>query len=383
MLASKKVILILPSLELGGAERQAVLLGRFLSLECGAKVAVWGLESPGPVHDLCQEAGLDCALVPFRPTGNPVADLIRTIAFARTLRRARPDILLPYTLIPNLLVGLVWKATTARICVWNQRDEGFNLHQQIAYHRWAVGNVTGCIANSERGRARLVMDFHLSPDRVDIVRNGVMLTPPQNDRKWWRDKLAVRQDDIVACMVANLHKYKDHLTVVRGWRLVHDELFRDGITPKLILAGRYDGTETTILEEVAALGLKDHVRLSGKIDDVSGLLGAVDFGVFSSVSEGCPNGVLESMLSGLPVVASDIESVREITGSQGRGLLFQPGNPKDLADKIITLVRSGSEERRTLGARLKFHVKQMYSPEQLCSRTEEILCHYLSCTNPN
>lgn len=243
--------------------------------------------------------------------------------------------------------------------------------------------MTGCIANSERGRARLVMDFHLSPDRVDIVRNGVMLTPPQNDRKWWRDKLAVRQDDIVACMVANLHKYKDHLTVVRGWRLVHDELFRDGITPKLILAGRYDGTETTILEEVAALGLKDHVRLSGKIDDVSGLLGAVDFGVFSSVSEGCPNGVLESMLSGLPVVASDIESVREITGSQGRGLLFQPGNPKDLADKIITLVRSGSEERRTLGARLKFHVKQMYSPEQLCSRTEEILCHYLSCTNPN
>jgi glycosyltransferase involved in cell wall biosynthesis len=58
----------------------------------------------------------------------------------------------------------------------------------------------------------------------------------------------------------------------------------------------------------------------------------------STVPEACPLTLLESMACGVPVVASDGPGVRSLLRGIEDGLLVQPGDPADLAEKIGSLL---------------------------------------------
>ena len=51
----QRIIFVLGNLELGGAERQALLLARHLSRAEQATVEVWGFNKSGPVADICEQ----------------------------------------------------------------------------------------------------------------------------------------------------------------------------------------------------------------------------------------------------------------------------------------------------------------------------------------
>src|SRR2546426_8921983 len=82
------------------------------------------------------------------------------------------------------------------------------------------------------------------------------------------------------------------------------------------------------------LNLGRSVRFLGPVDDVPGLLSAVDLAVLSSTSEGCPNAVLECMASGLPVVATDIPGIRKAVGPSGYNYLAPPDDARSFAERI-------------------------------------------------
>src|SRR5215203_7381277 len=110
-------------------------------------------------------------------------------------------------------------------------------------------------------------------------------------------------------MVADLHSNKDHATLLRAWRKIVMTC-----NAVLVLAGRHDDAYESLVVLSYELGIERNVRFAGHVSDVPGLLSAVDIGVFSSLSEGCPNGVLECMAAGLAVAGTDIEGLREVTG---------------------------------------------------------------------
>ena len=86
----------------------------------------------------------------------------------------------------------------------------------------------------------------------------------------------------------------------------------------LLLAG--DGPERHDLEE-RARPLGDRVRFLGNRSDVSMLLAAADVTVLTSDWEGLPISILESLAAGRPVVATDVDGVREILGPGGGRLV--------------------------------------------------------------
>ena len=66
-----------------------------------------------------------------------------------------------------------------------------------------------------------------------------------------------------------------------------------------MLAGRFDSKYDDLLALTTDLKLQENIIFLGWVDDIPGLLSAVDICVFSSLTEGSPNGVLESMAAGL------------------------------------------------------------------------------------
>ena len=350
----KRVVFVLGNLELGGAERQALILARYLAEHEQADVEVWAFNHAGPVADIFEQHRITWRVVP--------CDLRKV---ARLLRQARPDILLPYTLIPNVVCGLVWQRTGARLCVWNQRDEGiFTLDAK--WQLRAAQQTPQFISNSHAGARYLIEKLNVDPTKVHVIPNGIEITQPQADRRAWRNRLQIDETSFVACMVANLHANKDHETLLRAWRRVV-RVKRDAV---LVLAGRHYGAYESLIELTNELGITSNVRFTGQVSDVAGLLSAVDLGVFSSRSEGCPNGVLECMAAGLAVVGTDIAGISET----GIRFLAPPGNAERFAQIILELANDPAL-CATIGTSNQNKIKERYNAQRMCEDTVALLKH--------
>jgi glycosyltransferase involved in cell wall biosynthesis len=371
ILKDQRVIFVLGNLELGGAERQALILARHLAEVEHAKVEVWGFNKSGPVADLCELHGIGWKVIPYPFRAYPPSRLASLLTVARELRKARPDVLLPYTLVPNVVCGLLWKWTGARLCVWNQRDEGI-VPLTARWERWAVKRTPRFISNSSAGARYLVNDLNVSAEKVRVVQNGIEEGKPQLDRKAWREQLEIDEASFVACMVANLHLNKDHQTLLREWSTVMVAMQKKKRSAVLVLAGRHDGAYESLVALTHEVGIVSSVRFVGPVSDVSGLLSAVDLGVFSSFSEGCPNAVLEYMAAGLAVAATDIEGVREVVGPKGAPFLASAENPGALA-RIILQLADDPELRCRVGAENQQRIRERFAARRMCEETVSLL----------
>jgi glycosyltransferase involved in cell wall biosynthesis len=374
-IGNAKVIFVLGNLELGGAERQALILARYLSQHEHAQVEVWGFTKSGPVAEICEQHGLAWRVIPYPFANSRLSRLGALFNFARTLRPAKPDILLPYTFGPNLVCGLVWKWTGAHACVWNQRDEGIVPFASSSLGS-AVKRTSHFIANSEAGARFLIDKLCVTAAKVTVIPNGVETVAAEFDRSAWRERLAVDDRAFVACMVANLHLNKDHATLLRAWRNVVSELRNgrsgDRRSALLVLAGRRDGAYESLASLARELQISDHVRFMGAVSDVRGLLGAADVSVFSSRSEGCPNAVLESMKAGLAVAGTDIEGIRAVVGSSGSQLLAPVGDSDSLAEVLVKMAEN-PELCGRIGAENRERAENKYDSLRMCRETAALL----------
>lgn len=101
-----------------------------------------------------------------------------------------------------------------------------------------------------------------------------------------------------------------------------------------------DGVEKQKLQDEAVYyGLDDLVRFLDFIphSKIEKKLRYTDIFILSSYKEGRPNVLLEAMAAGIPVIASDIEGVRELIENDVNGVLFEPGNSRELSLRIKQL----------------------------------------------
>lgn len=358
----KRIIIFLENLELGGAERQAMLLARHLKQVEQADVQVWGIKSPGTVRDLCAADGIPWRLLPW-PTGRSTLHRLFGVArCALALRQAKPDVLLPYTAWPNVICGLAWRWTGAATCIWNQRDEGIALTGR-AIERRAVANTPHFVANSRAGADFLSKTYGLTETKVQVIHNGVQLVPAKRSRGEWRARLNAAPERLFVCMIANLTHFKDHPTLLRAWQ----QVVRKVPQAQLLLAGRFDQAHDSIQALVQELHIDNSVEFLGQVDDIAGLLGVCEVLVHSSRSEGSPNAVLEAMAAGVAVVATDIVGIRDALGPDGAAYLASPGDADSLAQKLIALLQNPIE-RSALTELMRQRIQTEFAPQTMCLR---------------
>ena len=375
-LSSKRILFLHASLDLGGAVRQSLVLARHLREVCGSHVEVWGFGNHGRTSELCNEMGIPCKGVVFPWEMGRIRRVRRLFELIQEIRKARFEILLPYTFPPNVLCGLIWRWTGARLCVWNQRDGGMRLDFKVRAESWAVRQTPWFISNSQPGIDFLVGELGVRRERIGLIRNGVELQVPEATREEWRQRLGISADAFVACMVANVHVEKDHLTLLRAWRTVVDRIGKQR-APVLLLAGRLDDGAHPPKALAYDLELGRSVRFLGAVKDVVGLLGSVDIGVFSSRSEGCPNGVLECMAVGLPVAATDIPGIRDTVGEDGSRYLAPVGDPDGFAQKILAL-QADPAQAKEVGATARRRVESVFNPRKMCEDSTSFLIDRLA-----
>jgi len=362
-----RVSIVLKWAGLGGAERQALVLARHLQESEGAVVEVRALsDADGRAAALFREAGIPWLARRSRWRGSRPRTVARLATATAALRRSRPDVLLPYCDVPNVVCGLIWRRVGARTCIWNQRDTlPFTLHESFV--RRAIGATPVLVANSHHG-ADLLATRGAPRDRVRVIANGAALARARMPRGEWRRRLHVADDAVVVTALAHFYERKDHETLLGGWRRTLAEAGADRGRLTLVLAGRSEG-RLQLLETLARdHGIYDRVRFVGDVEDVAGLLDASDVGVLCSSAEGCPNAVLEYMAAGLAVVGTDVVGIRGTLGDNGRPFLV-PRADSEALGSTLALVCSDSALRDRLGKENRARQRALFSKEQMLEQT--------------
>lgn len=333
MKPSKQILISLHRFDVGGAETQALYLAEYLK-EKGYKVIVGAFGSEkGEGLQRFKKAGIETIHWGFQEKLilNPDDGLIGKIRKFRFLlkliievRRLKLDTIFPFTYPANVIFCNWFQVMKVRQCVWNQRDLGIGFHSSDL-EKNALRKSSKIISNSE-GAIEFLNRY--TSKEILLIKNGIKTYEvPANPR--------LKIEKIRVVMVANIHRNKDHLTLLKAWKLVVDKIGDKKC--ELVFAGKKADAYSDISKLVREYHLENSVRFLGKIKNINALLSSCDIGVLSSKNEGLPNAVLEYMASSLPVVASDISGNKEALGVN-YPFLFVPGSHENLSIQILDLI---------------------------------------------
>ena len=230
------------------------------------------------------------------------------------------------------------------------------------------------IAVSEEVQHSIIKHRITRRNKLLVIRNGVDLNcgstgGGQPDKT--REVLGIPANHKVVGNVAHIRPEKGHDYLMRAAKIVLDRY--PDVT--FVIVGRENmNGEIGRLEELAAgLGIRKRVIFTGFRQDVSNIMCIFDLFVLSSLYEGLPLALLEAMSMGKPAVAPQVGGIPEVIKDGQNGLLVQPRNPEELAEKILQLLqdhvlRSKMSQNAAQVVRERFSIQEMVrSVEQVYS----------------
>ncbi len=301
-------------------------------------------------------------------------DAMGFLGLARVLRTERPDLIYTFS-HPNTV-----------IFAYLAKKRGLVPHMLVSYH--AMGDTGGTRqvapyllpllrradelwAVAEIQKDYLVKTEGLPREKIRVIHNGVnterFQPAPPEERARIRKELGIADRDLTIISVASLKPLKRIDALLR----VTARLAGTGMPIRIIVAG--EGSERASLESLAReLGIAEKVAFLGNRDDVNRLLKAGDVFVLASRTEAFPNVVLEAMATGLPVVTTDVGSVREMVEPGRSALIVAPGDDSALETALLAL-SSDLTLRRALGERGREIVNERFRFDKMCAEREQAI----------
>jgi glycosyltransferase involved in cell wall biosynthesis len=286
-----------------------------------------------PEGELYRRASEGPDLVPLAPMNE--IDLAAAWKLSRIVRQWRPQIVHAHDphAVSMAALALSFAAPVPRPKIVASRRVDFHL-QPNAFSQWKYRQVDGFIAASRAIREVLV-DDGIPAGRIDVVHDGIDVekigrrAAVDLHAEYWLPH-GVPTIVNVGALVA--HKGQKHL--IEAMPLVLHEV----ADARLVIFG--EGELRGALErQVKHLGVEKRVLLPGFREDVLSLMKSADLFVMSSITEGLGSAVLDAMAMGLAVVGTRAGGIPEAVVPGETGLLVAAGEPRPLAEAMVTLLR--------------------------------------------
>lgn len=280
----------------------------------------------------------------------------------RLIRAERFDVVIAHRFKPMNMLMLLNRALRIPLCIGVQHGIG---DFDRPYRRWESRQL---LKDNWRivGVSRAVRDYLIGCDAGFDATNTVQINNAididraetlQHPKAYARELLGLSQEPFVFGAIGRLVPVKGHVHLIEAFAQVRARY------PQAQLAIIGEGRMRQELEAlVARLGLADAVFLLGAREDALQYVRAFDAFVMPSLSEGLPLALLEGMSGHLPVIGSDIPSLKPILEDCG-GRLFPSGRPDLLAAIMMNLLAMTKQERDEEGARSYAYLRRAHDIE--------------------
>ena len=361
---SARVLLVVDSLEVGGAERHVVDLASALHRK-GYEVEVACSITDGLSKPL-EEAG-----VPVRPLTRRLVKRRVSLAYAcgvrKLLKKGSFDLVHAHIYASAVAAAIATRGTGVPLVVTEHTEASWqNLWARLC-SRWTYRRARRIIAVSTPIERRLIERDGVPPERVTLIPNAVI--PASGNPPDLADTLpdGWLERPLVG-VVARLQPEKGVATFLKAATHVSK------VSPEARFLVVGDGPlREELLDLVGHVGLRERVHFLGYRVDAQRLIGLLDVLVVPSLTEGSPLIVLEAMAAGVPVVASAVGGIPDQVRHGEEGVLVPPDDPNALAGALGALLEDPALARR-LGEAGRRRTENEFSHEALVRRIEAIYC---------
>ncbi|MCX8056417.1 MAG: glycosyltransferase [Ignavibacteria bacterium] len=181
----------------------------------------------------------------------------------------------------------------------------------------------------------------VSPNKKCLIKNGVdtfRFQPFRNEKL--RNELNFYENDFVLGYFARFTHQKNPFFVLKLINVLNNGFTKLNKNFKLLMIG--DGElKQNIIQYIQENNLSKFIKILEPTAEIENYLNAIDCFVLPSYWEGSPYGILEAMSCGIPVIASNIPSNREIINSGQNGFCLD----LDLETFKNTIFRLASDEK--------------------------------------
>lgn len=367
-----RILLFITSLRTGGAERLVTGLAQQMR-DAGDEVEVLLMDgTQTPLKDELDLAGIPVYALSkgWRAMRNPFL-LFKLIRF---LRKGKYDIVHTHNTSCQLMAAVASLFIPLSL-ITTEHNSTNKRRKRIIYKpldRWMYGSYQRIVCVGKETESALLDYLPSLSGKTRTIANGIDLDLFSR---------AVPAKDISATkgfkvlMVAAFRAQKDHACLIRALSLLPE-------TYHLFLAG---GAETPEDEKTLqscrnlslSLNLENRVHFLGVREDIPELLAACDVAVLSSHYEGLSLSAVEGMASEKPLIASDVDGLRNLVS--GAGLLFPPGDSEKLAG-LIRQVCENPALAHAIGERCRMRAAQ-FDIAETARRYREEYNKILACPN--
>jgi len=349
MSAVIKVAEVLFSLDIerfgGGAERFAIALSKQLdrSIFDIYVIGIWsvGTQSEKMHFQELTRMGINVFILSKLDVKHPYYSFLESILkLCNIVTQHRIDILHSHSQFADIAVFLMKIFGKIKIIVRTVHD-GYPVEwRKRPLRRFLLTNLFYPIVfNAEIGVANHIVDrlnsrfiARFLHRKALYICNAIDLSRFQSVDKY--PELRV-EDAFVVGSIGRLTEGKGYEVLLEAAQLVLKKMPR----VKFIIIG--EGDAINVLKKKSVdLGIERQVIFTGARIDVEHLLRQMDVFVLPSFWEGLSTAILESMASGIPIIATNIPGNREIIEDLVNGLLVPPGDALQLADAILTALQN-------------------------------------------
>ncbi|WP_289662990.1 glycosyltransferase [Flavobacterium panacagri] len=345
-----RVVQIIDSLEVGGAERMAVNYANSLA----EKNQFSGLVATRNEGLLLDQVNQNVSYLFLKK--KTVIDLKAIFRLRNYLKKNRVQIIQAHS--SSFFIAVLAKITMPRIkIVWHDH---YGISQDLASRKNIALKLAsylflGIIAVNEDLKSWAFV--YLNCPNVVCFPNFITASGAASN------KIILKGEDNkrIIC-VANLRPQKNHELLINGAAVIHQK-FPDW-TFHLVGKDFHDRYSSNLLERVKELKLSEIVFFYGAVNNSRDLLKQSEIAVLTSLSEGLPLAVLEYGLAGLPVVATNVGEISKIITSEQEGFVIDSNNLNQFVNSIQILIEE-EETRRAMGRKLNFFVEQNFGKQSI------------------
>lgn len=334
---------------------------------------VVGVCADGPLLDAVRAEGFRLETVPMARNYSPVAQWRAFRALLDLLRREQPDLVHGHMPISGFLARVAARAAgvpkVAYTChgfLFNQPGPLWRRGLALAVE-WIGGRLTDVhmtVSDEEAADARRLR-IHAKSIGIGNGRDPSRFHPDPAARSRIRAEFGVPEQRVVVILVSRLVREKGIAELLAAMREVNAELW--------VVGARLETDRGEDMEPYfAACGLGERLRRLGYRDDVPALLAAADIFVLPSYCEAMPMSVIEAMLTGLPVAATDVRGSREQVLEGRTGLLVPTRQVVPLAEALRLLADNPSLRLR-LGRAGRERALDRYDEARVVEHTLDLL----------
>jgi len=358
-----RVLEIIPTLVRGGAEKQCLLLATHLPRE-QFEVHVCVLTHTGPYESDLRAAGVPVTLIGKRWKIDPAA----YAALRKEIRKLSPDLVHTWLFAANCYGRQAAFAAGVKHVVAGERCvDPWKTWYELAIDRHLAQRTNKIVTNT-RGVRDFYVDRGIAPDKFVIIANGMESVPLRGSptREQLSAELGLPPDARLIGAVGRLWPQKRYKDLIWAAELLHAA--RDDV--HLLIIG--DGPQRDALIRFRNdVNVRERVHFLGERSDVPELLPLLDCFWLGSEYEGQSNALMEAMLAGVPVVATDIPGNRDLVLPDQTGYLVPVGDAAAMARQTQLILDEVGRAAR-FGAAAQHRIRTEFSVEKMVQRHADL-----------